>query len=110
MIQRRKTATLRRERAMRKPAVSHDFQDEVWYATQALVTEIPDCEVRTWMDGDALCVQIRIARRFERLNILEYELVRTPEEHIHMQVLHFLRGSRIVKEYRYKRDRLPELP
>ena len=108
-LQRRKTATLR-QRLMRKPAVSHEFQDKVWSATQALVTEIPDCEVRTWMNGDFLCIQIRIARRFERLNIQEYDLVRTPEEHINMQILMFLRRSKIVKEYRYKRDRMPELP
>lgn len=109
-LQRRKTVTLRQRVRAAKPAVSHEFQDKVWYATQALVTEIPDCEVRTWMQSDALCIQIKIARRFERLNIPEYELVRTPEEHISMQILMFLRRSRIVKEYRQKRDRPLELP
>ena len=110
MLQRRKTAGLRKRVRAVKPAVSHEFQDKVWYETKALVTEIPDCEVRTWMGGDFLTIQISIGRRHERLNILEHDLVRTPEEHINMEILMFLRRSRIVKEYRQKRDSPMELP
>jgi len=94
-----------------KQARRDETRDRVWYETQALVTEIPDCEVRTFMSGDdALCVQIKIARRFERLSIPMSDIAQTPEEHVGFQILMFLRHAKIVKEYRHKRDSKPELP
>jgi hypothetical protein len=55
-------------------------------------------------------VQISIGERYERLQISEYDLIRMPKDQVNTYILHFLRGSKIVQEYRKQRDTGPKLP